>query len=487
MNHIRFTWCLVFACLSLLLITAAACKKSAAISPSATDQATGQANQTNPLLSAEELKQQRLVWNLKTLVEPYEQAGFTNPKWDTAAKLALTEFAHARSNVLETNEPWALIIATNTATAVQAGCKDPMVTYLYIKFAMNQTNSKEAFTEAFYKTASDVDKSSYPAIRKFYASFRALSQYSWANNYPTNQPPEIKDLNHQTQISFNAMLADKTIPSGEIYDACHEVLEMWKGSKTAYPDLYNNCIEPPLFKNWPDASTSWLLKGEANIEMAWQARGGGYANTVTDEGWKSFKEHLNTAGKSLEHAWKLNPKDPRIAVKMMWVELGQGQGGDRMELWFNRAMELDPNDYDACNTKCLYLEPKWYGSIDQMLAFGRECVQTKRWGGQVPLVLVNAHWDIPLYYLEGSEKTNYWTQPEVWPDIKAAYDRFFELNPNAIGYYHNYALYAYRCQQWDALNELIPKLGPVNYAFFGGKDEFDKMVHLAKEHAGKPN
>ena len=30
-----------------------------------------------------------------------------------------------------------------------------------------------------------------------------------------------------------------------------------------------------------------------------------------------------------------------------------------MELWFQRAMELNPNDYDACNYKLLYLEPKW--------------------------------------------------------------------------------------------------------------------------------
>jgi hypothetical protein len=34
------------------------------------------------------------------------------------------------------------------------------------------------------------------------------------------------------------------------------------------------------------------------------------------------------------------------------------------------------------------------------------------------------------------------------------------------------------------LNELIPKLGPTNYTSFGGKDEFDKMIRLAKEHAG---
>jgi hypothetical protein len=60
------------------------------------------------------------------------------------------------------------------------------------------------------------------------------------------------------------------------------------------------------------------------------------------------------------------------------------------------------------------------------------------------------------------------------------------LNPNETSWYYNYAWYAYHAEQWDTLNEIIPKLGPVNYSYFGGKDEFDKMVQLAKEHSSKP-
>jgi hypothetical protein len=87
---------------------------------------------------------------------------------------------------------------------------------------------------------------------------------------------------------------------------------------------------------------------------------------------------------------------------------------------------------------------------------------------------------------DSEEKSNYWKLPDVWPDIEAAFERFFELNPDAIGYYHNYAWYAYRSEQWNKLNELIPKLGPVNYKYFGGEDEFNKMLRLAKEHASNP-
>jgi len=45
---------------------------------------------------------------------------------------------------------------------------------------------------------------------------------------------------------------------------------------------------------------------------------------------------------------------------------------------------------------------------------------------------------------------------------------------------------SHHAEKWDTLNEIIPKLGPINYNFFGGTNEFDKMVAAAKEHSGKP-
>lgn len=167
---------------------------------------------------------------------------------------------------------------------------------------------------------------------------------------------------------------------------------------------------------------------------------------------------------------------------MLTVIMGKSSGRDQMETWFQRAMALDTNFYEACHAKLYFLEPKWYGSAEEMLEFGRECAQSTEWGGRVPLILVDAHRALSGYLAE-SNRLEYWKQPEVWPDLKMAFDRFFELNPDEISWYHNYAWYAYHGEQWKVLNELLPKLGPVNYDYFGGKEEFDKMVQLAKEHA----
>ena len=172
---------------------------------------------------------------------------------------------------------------------------------------------------------------------------------------------------------------------------------------------------------------------------------------------------------------------------MITVVLGKQKSRDKMEIWFNRAMALDPNYYDACSAKLYYLEPKWYGSTEDMLEFGRECVTNHDWGGHIPLILLDAHKSIQRQYIDDSEKSNYWKQPEVWSDLKSAFERFFELNPDAIGWYHDYAKYAYQAGQWDTLNRIIPKLGQINYSFFGGTNEFNKMLQQAKEHASNEN
>ena len=468
-KSILLAWLAVSAAMAgLLLLTMTGCKKAAAPNP------------IQPVLSPEQAKEQRLTWNLKTLVEAYQQADHTSPKWDEPAKCALTEFARSRSQSTESNEAWGLIIATNCSAAVEAGCDDPMIAYLHARFVTGEQslNAKEC-ADVLCKAATALQQSSYPDIRKFYASLRAVQQLYSA--FGTNADRQvIATVGCGIKNYLVSAIQDKTMPLEEVYDACSEGIEIYQGTQNLYEE-----IEKPLFDRWPNESAIWLLKGEAYVKKAWNARGSGRANTVSAKSWELFSERLATAQEALEHAWKLNPRDPEIAHQMMAVMLGQGGGQARMELWFDRAMVLDPNDYDACSRKLYYLEPKWYGSREAMLDFGHECVQNTNWAGRVPLVLVDAHCNFCRGYVDKAEQTNYWKQPDVWADIKSAYDRFFQLNPNTTGYYEYYAWYAYQAEQWKTLNELIPKLGPETYYRFGGKDEFDKMVRLAKEHADK--
>jgi len=432
--------------------------------------------------SPEKVANQRLAWNLQTTVEAYDKIGVKNAHWDESARKCLAEFARTRCAIIPSDEPAAEIISTNVAAAVDAGCTDPMVNYLFIKFAMPQTSGKEAFAKRFYAVFQQMNASAYPPIRKFYATARALDQYyyTYGSNAWTQAAAEMTSMQDTLYQNVGEIMGDKTIPSDEASEATDLALYLVNGDSKNKEDMYQTIIAP-LSKNLSGDYLPWYLKGNHEIEMAWGARGSGYAGSVSKEGWKEFGKNLAVARESLEHAWKLDPKQSKIAIQMMTVVLGQGGDRKEMEIWFNRAMEIDTNSYDACRNKMNFLDPKWYGTDEEQLAFGRECGQSTKWGGHVPLILVLAHNSINLR-LEGAAKSNYWKQPEVWSDLQTAYDRFFELNPDETRLYQDYTRFAYRAEQWDKLKELIPKLATTNYEFFGGKSAFDKMIRLANEH-----
>lgn len=436
-------------------------------------------------LSSEALQQARLNWNLKTIVTAYQNAGNSDATWDGPAIRALTEFAQMRAGESDPLDPWSLIISTNCSAAVDAGCKDPLIRYLYIRFSMSQTNAPQTFLDAFIADQHDIQNSDYPAIRKFYVSLRAFQQFTYTHGYGKNVDYTVGiQMMNDAQSDLVAALNDKTTPPQETFDACNEYIYVLPGEIRQFHNYYDP-IEGALFANWPEEATTWLLKAKAYHLMAWIYRGNGYSDSVTKDGWKGFNSSLAVEEKALNRAWELNPTDARIAVQGIYLDVGLGKSRDKMEQWFNRAMGNDPEDYDACSAKLNYLDANWYGSIQEMLEFGRECVQNTNWGGRVPLTLVDAHYRIYNVFIDPSERTNYWQRPDVWADISAAYERYLSDNPDdaqAIAYYANYAD---KAQQWDKLNQLAPKVSPNYYYLFGGPDEFERVAQAARERASE--
>ena len=444
-------------------------------------------NRAHPTTAAERAAadRSRLKWSLSTTVEVYKKAGHTNPEWDEPAEAALTEFA--RVGALASDEDALSVLSNNCTIAISAGCDDPMIQYLHLRFPTDDI-SKAKLTEAYGRLAPEMEGSAYPKIRKFYVWLRTHRVVTQAYGYGTNVPQQFLQLGAWSRAESDLMdaLSDRTMPPEAAYDACHELLEIWDSSAEHYASLYHAC-EKKLPWSWKNEPMILLLKGEANIHFAWDARGNGTSDTVSKKSWKIFEDDLEVAEKSLTRAWEINPTKPRIAHEMMRVELGQGQGRERMEMWFKRAMQANSNYYDACAMKLIYLEPKWYGSPKDALEFGRECASNPNWGGHIPLILMDAHMALRSTLTDDAEKANYWKRPEVWEDLKLAFDRFFELNPEETSWYHNYAWYAWQAGQWAEFNATIPKLGYVNYNYFGGREKFDAMVAEARQRAGGVN
>ncbi len=285
----------------------------------------------------------RLQWSLKARLAAYEKVGHRDPKWDEPARKAIEEFArqlagkpNEGTNSIQRIKDW-------TAEAIKAGCDDPLVRYLHARFIVDWGNhSGQEIATAYSTVAEAMESSRYPHMVKFYAALRASFAVNNART-GTNVPPQVLQFRQLALNHLVPVVRDKTSPIEDVYAAAHELMVAVEGN-TGQTETCYRAIEQPLFENWPDSAQANALKGKFYIKYAWLARGSGWADTVTDEGWKLFRERLDESDKAFQKAWELDPKMVEVATEMITVCLGKQKPRNEMEKWFQRAMELDPNN-----------------------------------------------------------------------------------------------------------------------------------------------
>ncbi len=115
-----------------------------------------------------------------------------------------------------------------------------------------------------------------------------------------------------------------------------------------------------------DGYAARCVRGFATKELAWEERGGGYADTVSPAGWKGFAEQLATARKDLTAAWLEHPDLP-MAPRLM-IGVAMGDHGDDPSLWCQRALEAWPEDARAIEMLAWANVPRWGGTMEKLLA-----------------------------------------------------------------------------------------------------------------------
>jgi hypothetical protein len=408
----------------------------------------------------------RFQWVLQTLLQGYRDTGRTNALWDKQVENVFEAYVEY-SRVSTTNWP---VLRTALTAALATGCDDPMIQYMRTRYSEESQTDAEVAIQLVRAHRAMVE-SQYHPVFKFFAGWRAAESARNADRSARN--PQID----RTTMDLEDLARDTNAPIDEVFEAANNWLSMSRGKM--WMDYVLGDLDPILRRTWNNTEQLFHLEGYAEIWRAWGERGGGWATTVSEKGWEGFAEHMSKAEDLLTKAWQLNSNRADTAYLMMQVELGQGRGRLRMETWFNRAMSLESNYFDAVTLMSFYLEPRWYGSEHEALGFARACVASDKWDGQVPLILVNVHHSLATYYKQGDSPA-YWHRPEVWADVKSAYDKFFALNPDGVSWRHNYAKDAYDCGQYSVFLEQTRLFtSGTNFTFFGGREKFQEMIQKA--------
>jgi hypothetical protein len=106
---------------------------------------------------------------------------------------------------------------------------------------------------------------------------------------------------------------------------------------------------------------------------AWNARGGGYADTVTNEQFLLFGSRLQEGAEAYEAAKKLPTQCPHLYSATQVVALGQHgwTDGGYADL-FKEATTKFPTYYDYYLRKAYYLQPRWYGKQNDWVHFAEQ-------------------------------------------------------------------------------------------------------------------
>jgi hypothetical protein len=462
---------------SLLLILPAGAVSSPSQTKASSKYEAEKALPTVPV-TAESWKQQALqdaAWHRARLRAAYERAGTKNPKWNEPMLALLDQVANLRggADLADPEQVEKLVREIR-----KLGCTDPLFQYFVLRYG-NPAMKQEDVIPAFRAASQALMDSDYDALEKFWAMYRTASQIK--SELGPKGTPEFAPLRRTAVELLAQAFANPELPVGEVVNTSEDLLIFLKPNPPEYRAAWDR-LTPLMTNHWSQNPRVLLTLGWGHADRAWMARGTGFADSVTDDGWKAFAAELAQAEACLTNSWARGALN-RTANQMMRVELGQGEGRKRLELWFERAMELNPRDYDSCADKLWYLMPRWHGDHEEMLEFGRSCLTHPRWKGQVPLALMRAH-ELIASDFPKEKRPAYWRTKAVWSDVQKSFDRFFELNPKNVSWRHNFAKYAWRAGDWDELNRQIPLLGEINYSYFGGKEQFDRMLSEAKARDG---
>ena len=112
----------------------------------------------------------------------------------------------------------------------------------------------------------------------------------------------------------------------------------------------------------PASMTAAIALVYTDICYAWQARGDGYSDSVTPEGWRLLRERMDAAEGILLDVGARAPKTPDWYRAM--IDLGRINGWEpaRVSALFQEAKKLEPRYLPTYDAMAMSLMPRWQGN-----------------------------------------------------------------------------------------------------------------------------
>jgi len=128
-------------------------------------------------------------------------------------------------------------------------------------------------------------------------------------------------------------------------------------------------------KRWMSSKTTSItapvVLADAYISYAWKARGNGFADTVSDDGWQIFQERIALAEAVLKRASTLKEKCPQWYLEMQQVAQANNRSREEKLALLQEATAFEPQYYYYYQHVAYILLPKWDGEEGDSAKFAQ--------------------------------------------------------------------------------------------------------------------
>ena len=198
---------------------------------------------------------------------------------------------------------------------------------------------------------------------------------------------------------------------------------LWKNLPLNYERqlLYDRCCQAKGAHPW----LVHMMSGRYHHWVAFEYRGSGWADTITDHNGKLVQERIELAALHLSYAWKLQPTSVEPAAEMLAVaKASHATRFGTIHTWFQRGINAQIDDQALYDNYLWALEPRWVGSAEEMLAFGDKCVDSGRFDTHIPQRALDALARIQWNDLGLSARVT--DRPDAQRLLQKYCDRFWE-------------------------------------------------------------
>jgi hypothetical protein len=241
--------------------------------------------------------------------------------------------------------------------------------------------------------------------------------------------------------------------SARFYDS----LALWsKSSESEWSNRFE--VVNRWVKAKPDSVAAQIVLARTYFEYGWHARGGGYAGTVTSDGWAFFLERLQQARLILENIDPAKRNDPEW-YRLMLMVLADSSNMAAYNRYLKEALAQEP-DYDwYYKLTALFSLPRWYGqSNDWVKVAETSAADTRLSNGDSMYARVVWHiWDAAS---QGQFDSNFLNENHVsWPRMKHGFRDIERRFPNSTWNLNSFCRFACVARDQQTARELFKRIG----------------------------